>query len=337
MLNRLRPGLLALILLGACEPAPEPEPEPEPGPEWALGLERGKEFGALLSVWGPSPTEVYAVGGNPEAGAMVRFDGEAWSDQAIPAGFPLVNWVYGVPSGGGTALWVAGNGGVVARRDPQGAWTQMDLGTDSALWGIWGLADDDMWTVGGNIPGTEPILAHWDGQAWTRATIPALDREFDALLKVWGTGPNQVFAIGHRGVVLRYDGQAWTQELAGTTADLVSLWGTGPSEIVAVGGRANGVIARYDGQAWTSETIGLLPGLNGVWMAQDGVAFVVGTDGVALELAAGSFDWTLVDRSVRPDILHGAFGLSNGSRFGVGGNLQFSPPWTGVIVQLVHP
>jgi len=327
--RRLPSWTLSLVLLSACEPEPSPEPA------WAIGLERGQEFGALLSVWGPSPSEVYAVGGNPEAGVMVRFDGAAWRDEALPANFPLANWVYGVPTGSETVLWVAGNDGQVARRGPAGEWTQMDLGTPSALWGIWGAADDDMWTVGGNIPGTDPILAHWDGQAWARVTIPALDREFSALLKVWGTGPTNVFAVGHRGVILHYDGQAWTQELAGTTADIVSLWGTGPAEIVAVGGRSNGMIARYDGQAWTSETIGILPGLNGVWLADDGAGFVVGTDGVALELAPGGFEWSLVDRSTRPDTLHGAFGLSNGSRFGVGGNLMFSPPWTGVIVQLL--
>ncbi|MCA9684458.1 MAG: hypothetical protein KC457_19850, partial [Myxococcales bacterium] len=130
-----------------------------------------------------------------------------------------------------------------------------------------------------------------------------------------------------------FDGSAWTQQLAGTSRDLISLWGTGPDEIISVGGRANGIIARYDGSAWSSETIGELPGLNGVWMAEDGTAFAVGVDGIVIEIEPGGFEWTELDRSVRPDTLHGAFGLADGSRFAVGGNLLFSPPWTGVIVQ----
>lgn len=312
-----------MLLLGACEP------DPEPTPSWTIGLERDEQFGALLSVWGPARTEIYAVGGNPDAGAMVQFDGERWTDVALPDGFPLANWVYGIDGD----LWLAGNEGQVAHRDAQGSWETMDLGTQSSLWGIWGAANDDVWTVGGDIPGDEPILAHWDGAAWTVETIPALDREFDALLKVWGTGADDVFAVGHRGVILHYDGSAWTQQLAGTTTDIISLWGTGPDEIVAVGGRANGMIARWDGSAWTSETIGMLPGLNGVWVDADGTGFAVGGEGVAIEIAAGSFEWTELDRSTRPNTLHGAFGLADGARFGVGGSLLYSPPWTGVIVQ----
>src|SRR5690606_26285308 len=61
---------------------------------WAIGLERDAESGALLSVWGPSPSQVYAVGGNPESGAMVRFDGERWVDDALPDDFPLTDWIY---------------------------------------------------------------------------------------------------------------------------------------------------------------------------------------------------------------------------------------------------
>jgi hypothetical protein len=330
---------LALVAVPACEP--------EPGPtSWSVGLERDQEFGALLSVWGPERSEIYAVGGNPDAGAMIRFDGAAWVDSALPPGFPLANWIFGFAStepGRGTILWVAGNHGQVARRAADGQWAVMDLasdlGTDSALWGIWGAADDDVWTVGGDIPGDDPVLAHWDGSAWTRVPLPALDREFAALLKVWGTGAEQVFALGHRGVVLHHsgeqgpDGPVWTQQLAGTSADLISLWGTGPDQIVAVGGRSNAVIARYDGTAWTSETIGQLPGLNGVWLDADGTGFAVGGEGVVIEIAPNSFTWTELDRQARPDVLHGGFGLADGARFGVGGNLLFSPPWTAIVVQ----
>ncbi|PRQ05743.1 hypothetical protein ENSA5_00630 [Enhygromyxa salina] len=331
MSARSRPQSLAClalaVLLGGCEPEPAPEPA------WEIGFEADESFGALLSAWGPSPTELYAVGGNPERGAMIRFDGDAWSEQALPEGFPLANWVFGLPAEGGTTLWVAGNEGMAARRDVDGSWTTMDLGTTGPLWGIWGTADSNMWAVGGSIPGDEPILAHYDGSAWTMVPIPALDRELDALFKVWGTSSTQVFAVGHSGVILHYDGSEWTQQLAGTASDLISLWGTGPNEIVAVGGRSNGVIARYDGQAWRSETIGMLPGLNGVWLDSEGTGFAVGVEGLVIEIPAGTFDYEELDRSARPDVLHGAFGFDEGARVGVGGNLLFSPPWTGVIVQ----
>lgn len=322
----LSPCLGIALLASACEPVPDP-------PEWTIGLDVDDSVGAMLSVWGPRLEEVYAVGGNPEAGVLVRFDGAAWAFEPMPDGFPLANWVYGFERSEGTVLWVAGNDGMTARRSATGEWTTMDLGTPSALWGIWGAADDDVWTVGGNIPGDEPILAHYDGAAWTLMEIPALDRDFDALFKVWGTGPDNVFAVGHYGVILHYDGSTWTQQLSGTTSDLISLWGTGPSEIVAVGGRAAGVIARYDGSAWTSEKVGMLPGLNGVWIDSEGTGFAVGIDGLTIEIPAGSYEFEELDRSAFPDVLHGAFGFDDGARFGVGGKLHFQPPWTGVIVQ----
>jgi photosystem II stability/assembly factor-like uncharacterized protein len=319
-------AVAALLAVCGCETEPDP-----PEPEWEIGLETDESVGVLLSAWGPSPSEIYAVGGNPDAGAMLRFDGSEWTNETLPEGFPLANWVYGVD--GGQILWVSGNDGMVARRGVDGSWTTMDLGTLSDLWGIWGPADDDMYVVGGDIPGDGPVLAHFDGVDWTMLEIPMLDRQLDALFKVWGTGPDDVFAVGRTGVILHWDGSAWTQQLAGTASDLISLWGTGPDEVVAVGGRSAGIIARYDGSAWTSETIGMLPGLNGVWLDSEGTGFAVGVDGLVIEIPAGTFDTVELDRSARLDVLHGAFGFDDGTRVGVGGSLNSSPPWTGVIVQ----
>ena len=314
-------ALSAVLAAAACDPAP--------AASWEVDLRTPVDTGAFLSAWGPDASEVYAVGGNPEAGAMFRFDGQSWSPTPLPPDTPLVNWVHGIDG----ALWIAGNEGTVARRDAEGSWQTFAPATDQALWGIWAAAADEVWAVGGDFPAGQPVLAHYRGDGWSLVELPPLDRDIEALLKVWGTSADAVHAVGHRGVVLGYDGSEWSQRLAGTSADLISLWGAGPNEIVAVGGRSNGVIARFDGDAWTSEIIGQLPGLNGVWMDPEGTAFAVGIDGVIIEIAPGGFEWREIDRSTRPDTLHGAFGLATGERFGVGGSLLFSAPWTGVIAQ----
>ena len=325
-------ALLACALLTAC---PGPGPEPEPEASWEIAYAGDESFGALLSVWGPSADDLYAVGGNPDLGGMLHWDGSEWSEQALPESLALTNWVFGVDD----VLWVAANGGQVARRDASGEWSTMQLESTEDLWGIWASGPDDVYTVGGTpVLGEGPVLAHFDGSAWTELEIPPLDRESDSMFKVWGTGPDDVFVVGRKGIVLHYDGSSWEQQLAGTTSDLISLWGTGPDEIVAVGGRSNGVIARYDGSSWTSETLSS-PGLNGVWVDSSGTAFAVGNEGLAIEIEAGSFDYVELDRSTRPDVLHGAFGFEDGSRIGVGGNLLLAPsgPWTGVILQYMQP
>ncbi|EDM74281.1 hypothetical protein PPSIR1_02056 [Plesiocystis pacifica SIR-1] len=326
----LRPArpLLALgallPLLTAC-----PGPDPDEEPEWEIGLRTEVSEGAFLSAWGPSSDEIYAVGGQFEAGYMARFDGTEWATEPGPEGLPLYNWVYGT----GDLLWIAANDGWTARRGADGTWSTDNLGIEDDLWGIWGSGDDDVWTVGGDFPNGVPTLAHWDGSAWTLQELPEIDREFGALLKVWGTGADDVFSVGDNGVILHFDGSTWVQQPSGVTRDLISLWGAGPDEIVSVGGRQNGVIARYDGSTWTSEIIGELPGINGVWMAEDGTAFAAANDGIVLEIEAGTLNWEKLDQSAFPDVLHGAFGLPDGTRVAVGGSLLSGAPWTGVIAQ----
>lgn len=59
-----------------------------------------------------------------------------------------------------------------------------------------------------------PAIAHWNGGAWSAATLPALTQD-DALTAITAAAPNNIWAVGHRGLgsftplVLRYNGSAW--------------------------------------------------------------------------------------------------------------------------------
>ena len=243
-------GILALALT-AC-----PGGGPEWPDSWEISHSVDASVGAFLSVWGPSPTEVYAVGGNPDAGVIFRFDGEDWSrDETVPADVPLLNWIDGTSG----EVWVVGNEGVALHQTATG-WERVDTGIDAPLWGVWGAAPDDLWAVGGDtaMNGSKPRLAHYDGVAWAEVELPAHNRPEStrALFKVWGTAADNVFAVGMDGLILHYDGAAWAQSPFALTNDLISLWGSGPDDIVAVGGRSNGVVARWDGASWSGELIG---------------------------------------------------------------------------------
>lgn len=299
-------------------------------PAWEIGLQLGSDRGALLSVWGPAPDDVYAVGGQlmsptESAGIMVHFDGTAWTPVALPDGTPMLHWVFGVDGD----LWTVGRDGATLRRE-DGAWVVKPSGVTTILWGVWGPGKDLLWTAGGDGVDDAPVLLRWDGDAWAPELLPPTGAS-TGLFKVWGTSASDVTAVGDRGLALHHDGDAWTVHATDDLADLISVWGRAPDEHLAVGGRANGRVARWDGAVWMGETFGV-PGLSGVWMDPDGSATVVGMQGTIAELAPGSM---MLQPQESPTflLLHAVFGFTDGTRFAVGGSLAGPPPYVGVIVQ----
>jgi len=299
-------------------------------PTWTLALMLGADKGALLSVWGPAPDDVYAVGGQlmsqtDSRGILYHFDGADWTAQDLPDGTPMLHWTFGT----GGDHWAVGRDGAALRREGD-TWVAHATGVSEILWGIWGAAPDDLWTVGGDGVDDDPVLVHWDGAAWTKASLPATG-ESTGLFKIWGTGAADITAVGDRGLALHYDGADWLVHPTDDLADLISVWGRSPGDQLAVGGRANGRIARWDGGAWTGVTQNI-PGLSGIWMDPDGLATVVGMQGQIGLVEPGSLDF-VPETSPTFQLLHAVFGFAGGPRFAVGGSLAGPPPYVGVIVQ----
>lgn len=297
---------------------------------WTVALQLGADRGALLSVWGPAPDDVYAVGGQwtpPTAsrGALYHWDGATWTEQQLPEATPMLHWIFGV----GGELWTVGRDGAALHREAD-TWVSYPTGVGEILWGVWGAAPDDLWTVGGDGVDDDPVLVHWDGAAWTPTALPDTG-ESTGLFKIWGTGPSDVTAVGDRGLALHYDGAAWLVHPTDDLADLISVWGRAADEQLAVGGRANGRLARWDGAAWSGVTLPI-PGLSGVWMDPDGLATVVGMQGTIGRVAPGALELTPED-SPTILLLHAVYGFPGGPRFAVGGSLAGQPPYVGVIVQ----
>ncbi len=319
----LKAAPLLALLAGCQQPPVKAEPPP-----WEEAFE-ASESGWLMNVTVPPGGEPLAVGGRPDAGAIVWREGGTWRPVALGLeGVPLLNWVHGFSP---RDIWVTGNAGTLLHWDGTG-WTRAEVPTSQALWGVWGAAPDDVWAVGGNgQKAGDATLLHHDGHTWTQVAVPPLQRSrVDAFYKVWGTARDDVWVVGQRGALLHWDGATWTEHSANTSEDLISLWGTGRNQVVAVGGRGNAVVARWDGQAWTSRSLSPLPGLNGVWMRSPGTAHVVGLEGT---LATLDVD-TLTARPVPPSTrltFHSVFGEGSGRLFAVGGNLfESSGRYTGI-------
>ena len=50
-----------------------------------------------------------------------------------------------------------------------------------------------------------------------------------SLTGVWGSDPSNVWAVGHRGIILRWNGLTWTASAYETTASLNSVWEATPT------------------------------------------------------------------------------------------------------------
>ncbi|GAB4564394.1 MAG: hypothetical protein Tsb0020_14500 [Haliangiales bacterium] len=313
--------------------AAEPDAAPA-GPAWTQAFD-ASETGWLLNVWGPAPDNLYAVGGSLEEGLIMHYDGSAWSELDLGADVdvPLLNWTYGF---GPDDITVVGATGTVLHWDGA-TWEQQPTPTDQNLWGVWGASSDDMWAVGGaGREAGQATILHYDGETWTKEDVPALQRaNVYAFFKVWGTGADNVYIVGQRGVVLHYDGETWTEEFAGVSGDLISLWGSGPDHIVAVGGRNVALASVWDGTEWTPIDLGALPGLNGVWVAADGTSYVVGVTGVALminsDAASYASQYVSLPLLAGQVDFHAIYSADGKTLVSVGGNLSVTnPPFQGV-------
>ncbi|MCG3129100.1 MAG: hypothetical protein CHACPFDD_04009 [Phycisphaerae bacterium] len=292
------------------------------GGTWSAIFDAGGG-GVLSGVWGSSASDVFFVGGTPTQGEVYHFDGTVCRGMKVPAGVGLLVWVFGF---GPADVYAVGVGGGAIHYDGV-RWTKLETGTTQDLWGVWGRASNDLWVVGGS-GGVEPVLLHFDGTAFTSVAPPANDRAATALFKIWGIG-SKLFAVGERGLIVEFDGQAWKQVATGAAADddFVSLWGTSERNIVAVGGRSSARIATFDGSQWTTIQPAALPGLNAVCMVSAGEAIVGGVDGFV-----GRFD--VATRTVTREssgsslVVHAIWGKTADRFFGVGG--RFSAPFTGL-------
>lgn len=320
---------LGTLLFGASLAACAADAAPDQAPTWTI--DHIEENGALLSVWGSSPDDVWAAGGQADRGLLLHFDGERWSAVDIDAPELLV-WVYGFSA---ADVYAVGNGGLILHYDGDD-WTRVESGTDRPLYGIWGASADDVWIAGGDpyAPAGSAILLRGRGDRFERVTDLPVELAPSAIYKVYGFATNDFIAVGTGGTVLRWDG-TWRREMTPTGAPLFSVWGRGADDIYAVGGNSHSEVLHYDGVAWSR--IGDETGmpLSGVFTPEDGPAIAVGFDSYVVEVSPDGTDFVPEMPRLAPvPFLHGVWGDGQGTTYAAGGDLFAYPaPMTGVIMR----
>jgi hypothetical protein len=299
------------------------------GATWQL--DHVEAHGALLSVWGSAPEDVWVVGGQRDEGLILHGDGLSWQRVHVEAP-GILWWVYGFSA---HDVYAVGEGGLILHYDGQG-WSRLESGTDKTLFGVWGESGE-VWVVGGD-PWGEPgdaVVLRGEGEIFSHVDLPA-EMVPRAFYKTYGIDSHQLLLVGTDGTILRHDGNLWHQDPVPTDDPIISLWGRGGDDIYAVGGAGVGRLLHFSGDGWHEVTsTAYSTGLSGVYTAPDHPVIAVGADFYVLEIGLdGSRTEPEAPMQSPLQELHGVWGDGAGTTYAVGGDLHAYPgPMSGVILR----
>lgn len=285
-----------------------------------------EEDGALVSVWGASPEAVFAVGGQPEAGAAWRGAEAEWAPIAIPE-VGLLDWVHGT---GALDVWFGGIDGTLLHLGAEGV-TDHSLDAEEAVWGVLALTPDEVYAVGGHSAfGGEGARAwRYDGSAWRAIALPAAAADARSLFKAALVG-EQVWLVGAEGLALVGRGDAFELVPTGTAEDLVTVTAVDGRALI-VGGRATGSV--FTGDAAGLERLAQTPsGLFGVSDLGDGRALIAGVRGylATVDLHTGALDVLDTPNEL---LFHAVWSSPGAHAYAVGGNLETATgPYRGTLL-----
>lgn len=306
----------------------------------------------LNAVFGFSDTDVFAVG---ERGTVLRFDGTTW--RALP--FPLTTDLNGVWGASNDAVWLVGDQDSIFLWD--GTEFQTIAGSSpQPLRGVWGRSatevyaygnagrvrrfDGDRWRLQNTPTGSvlygmsavgEEVLAVGEDGTFVRLNGGSWSLEAPRRLRplqgIWGTDANNAWAVGGSeavmgsGIILRWDGRAWTEVEGVSTSELLAVTGSTADDIWAVG--QAGTIVRWNGTEWRSLVSPVVEPLNAVWPISANDAFAVGEAGNIIRWDGTR--WSTMTSTVQVR-LTGVYGASADEVWAVGegGRDPNDPPGT---------
>lgn len=259
------------LLLAACEPAPESTYD------YFGWQENVSDMRSALMGACTYDGNVYAVGGPYESGTLYWWTTRRWLQEgSMLQGERL----WACWAGSEDRIIAVGQNGAIFRHTAEG-WRRDEVPSDvreADFYGVWGMADGTAVAVGGGLssPSETSVILHFDGTSWTRANSDSLGTK--TLRHVWGSSPDDYWAVGDDGVVGHFDGVDWRPTATRVDDRLYGVYGNGPNEIYAVGGSGRGVVLRWNGSSWLQFDETSQP-LRTIWTSPGGPLFVGGDSG----------------------------------------------------------
>jgi hypothetical protein len=106
-------------------------------------------------------------------------------------------------------------------------WNTVDF-KDTVMQGVWGYADDCVFVW--CMVKTQPQVLFWNGSKWAQLPPPP-----GKIIWMHGSSPENVYAVGYRGLLARWDGGAWTKIPLPTQENFTGVFVAGSDEMYAVG------------------------------------------------------------------------------------------------------
>ena len=232
------------------------------GTRWSQATALPLSTSRTWAIWGTGPKDVVISANKP-----IRWDGSQWREMPVATGIfgPLPEmWASGTND-----WWMVGNGKVI--RSAGGIWTEqsgpaLDTAAGEQLWAVQGTTPNDVWV-------SSYRLHHWDGASWKTIGPGGKGSSFSAgwaagpadawavgggpggglvyrrgadqwqrvfqlaedLYGIWGASANDIWAVGLKGRIIRWNGRDWLPVPSSTVANLSAVLGTAADAAYAVG------------------------------------------------------------------------------------------------------
>jgi hypothetical protein len=214
--------------------------------EWTVDS-LGEPGDLLVDAWGLDENNIWAVGGVhlPEAAS------------------PMIYW----------------NGN---------KWKPINIYLPMLVYGIYGFSARDIWVVG-NGNGNWGAVSHYNGETFETYYFDPWNPKYSdtiyALNAVWGSSPNDVWAVGRQGTIIHWDGIEWKKINSPTKMYLGDVGGNSSSNIYAIGSSLVGKyeLLFYDGNSWKLKNEQIPPYtmmFSSIWIDKSGIGVIVGSKGL---------------------------------------------------------